>query len=95
MGATKRFMEDVEAKTVINWDSIEPTDSEGYEMEGIAIYENKKYPIELRAISELTYEEQAARQITDKLLQKPTPKQNDDKETVTVGTQTREGGICI
>ena len=53
----------------IDWNKFEPTDSQGAEMSGIVTYQDKDYPVEVRALSNDSYEMQAATQIYNSMME--------------------------
>ena len=52
----------------IDWDKFEPTDSQGYEMEGIVTYQDKDYSVNVSALADESYEIQVATQIYKEML---------------------------
>lgn len=58
---------EIAKNVIIDKDTIEPTDSEGYEMTAVAKYNGKEYNVELYARCTDSYEMQAAKQIAENL----------------------------
>jgi len=53
----------------IDWNKLEPTDSQGAEMSGVVTYQDKDYPVEVRALSNDSYEMQVATQIYNSMME--------------------------
>lgn len=59
--------ETIKNNIVLDFNNFQPTDTEGWEMEGSVNYEGKDYSVELDGQSHLSFEEQAASQIATAL----------------------------
>ena len=53
----------------IDWNKFEPTDSQGTEMSGVVTYQDKDYPVEVRTLSNDSYEMQVATQIYNSMME--------------------------
>lgn len=68
MSYIKNFIDTIEEKINIDMSRFEPTDSEGWNLEGTVDYEGKTYYVDLCGKSEDSYERQAAIIIADTIL---------------------------
>lgn len=58
---------EIAANTLLDFEQFEPTDTEGIEMDGIAIYKGKTYKVSISAHCDETYLIQAATEIKNQI----------------------------
>lgn len=80
MGAIKRMLEDIREEMTFNYDSIEPTDSQGWELAASAEYGGKTWNVDLSGRLAESLEDQAAARIMEEILKEPAPEEKKDAQ---------------